>query len=181
VRDTEFVRIGARLFREGLVGGNFGNISVRAEDGFYITRNGSYLDDPGNPVFVPLDGPVPPEASSEYRVHRQVYRSTRHHALIHAHPPFTVAASLVYDEICPVDIEGQTFCPIVPVVDGKPGSEEIARNVANALCLSLVTVVKGHGTFASGKSLDEAFILTSLVEHSSHILWLVGDIDRDQE
>ncbi|KQC07492.1 MAG: fuculose phosphate aldolase [Methanolinea sp. SDB] len=181
MRDTEFMRIGARLFTEGLVGGNFGNISVRAEGGFYITRNGSYLDDPGNPVFVPLEGPVPPEASSEYRVHRQVYRSTRHNALIHAHPPYTVAASLVYDEIVPVDIEGQTFCPIIPVVDGKPGSEEIARNVANALCLSLVTVVKGHGTFASGKSLDEAFILTSLVEHSSHVLWLVGDLQGDTE
>jgi len=181
MRDTEFARIGARLFKEGLVIGNFGNISVRADDGFYITRTGAYLDDPGVPVFVPLEDPAPQEASSEYRVHREVYRNTRHHAVVHAHPPYAVGASLVYDEIVPVDGEGQMFCPIIPVVGGKPGSDAIARNVADALCLSLVAVVKGHGTFAAGKSLDEAFIMTSLVEHSSRVLWLVGDLRIDRE
>ncbi|MDD1715474.1 MAG: fuculose phosphate aldolase, partial [Methanolinea sp.] len=43
----EFKRIGTRLRQEGLIGANFGNLSVRADDGFYITRTGSYLDDPG--------------------------------------------------------------------------------------------------------------------------------------
>jgi L-fuculose-phosphate aldolase len=179
--DKEFARIGARLFKEGLIGGNFGNISLRADDGFYITRTGSYLDEPGTPVFVPLDGPAPPEASSEYRVHREVYKNTRHNAIVHAHPTYSVGASLVYDEIVPVDNEGKIFCPVIPVVDGKPGSDEIARNVADALCLSLVVVVRGHGTFTAGKSHDEAFILTSLVEQSSRVLWLVGDLREEQE
>jgi L-fuculose-phosphate aldolase len=181
MRDKEFARIGGRLFKEGLIGGNFGNISVRAENGFYITRTGSYLDEPGAPLFVPMDGPAPSEASSEYRVHREIYKNTRHHAVVHAHPPYVVGASLVYDEIVPVDNEGEIFCPIIPVVGGKPGSDAIARNVADALCLSLVVAVKGHGTFAAGKTLDEAFILTSLVENSSRVLWLVGDLRRDRE
>lgn len=181
MRDKEFERIGSRLFQERLIGGNFGNISVRADDGFYITRTGSYLDDPGKTVLVPFEGNAPRDASSEYRVHREVYRNTRHQAIVHAHPPFAVGASLVYDEIVPIDNEGEIFCPIIPVVGGKPGSDEIARNVANALCLSLVVIVKGHGTFAAGKTLDEAFILTSLVENSCHVLWLVGDLRGDLE
>ncbi|HUU75853.1 MAG TPA: aldolase [Methanoregulaceae archaeon] len=181
MRDQEFTRIGARLFREGLVGGNFGNMSVRAKDGFLITKTGSYLDDPGSPVFVPLDGPAPPEASSEYRVHREVYQKTRHRAIVHSHPPHAVGASLVYDEIIPVDTKGEMFCPIIPVVMGKPGSDEIGRNVADGLCLSLVVAVRGHGTFAAGKSLDEAFILTSLAEHSCRVLWLVGDLGKTEQ
>jgi L-fuculose-phosphate aldolase len=178
--DQEFKRIGMRLHRDGLVNANFGNMSVRAGDGFYITRIGSYLDDPGSPVFVPLHGEVPPEASSEYRVHRQVYRRTRHNAIVHAHPAYAVGASLVYDEIIPRDSEGEMFCPMIPVVQGKPGSDEIARNVSEGLCLSQVVIVSGHGTFSGGKTLDEAYILTSLTEHSCRVLWLVGDMQAHQ-
>jgi L-fuculose-phosphate aldolase len=38
----EFERIGKRLFTEHLVGGNFGNISVRkGDEGFFIKRTGA--------------------------------------------------------------------------------------------------------------------------------------------
>ena len=71
----EFERIGKRLFAEHLVGGNFGNMSVRkGDEGFFIKRTGAYLDVAGALVFVPLQGDAPPDASSEYRVHREVYR-----------------------------------------------------------------------------------------------------------
>jgi L-fuculose-phosphate aldolase len=56
----EFERIGKRLFAEHLVGGNFGNVSVRdGANGFYIKRTGAYLDVAAEPVFVPLAGEVP--------------------------------------------------------------------------------------------------------------------------
>jgi L-fuculose-phosphate aldolase len=173
---TEFERIGKRLFAEGLVGGNFGNMSVRADRGFYITPTGSYLDEPGRPVYVPIEGLVPPEASSEYRIHREVYRKTRHDAVVHAHPVHAVAASLVYDEILPRDSEIELLCPVIPVVRGRPGSDDLARIVSDTLCLSRLVVVRGHGMVAAGKSLDEAYILTSLAEHACRVLWLAGDL-----
>jgi L-fuculose-phosphate aldolase len=178
MQDNEFARIGTRLRNEGLVIANFGNMSVRAEEGFYITSTGSYLDCPGSAVFVPFEGSIPEDASSEYRAHREVYRATRHAALVHAHPPHAVAASLVMDEIIPLNCEGMMFCPVISVVEGKPGSDEIGRNVAEALRLANVVIVKGHGTFAAGRGLDEAYILTSLVEHSCRILWLLGALHR---
>ena len=68
----EFERIGKRLFAEHLVGGNFGNISVRkADGGFYIKRSGAYLDAAAEPIIVPPSGEAPQGASSEYRVHRE--------------------------------------------------------------------------------------------------------------
>lgn len=169
----EFERIGKRLFAEHLVGGNFGNISARAyNEGFFIKRTGAYLDVAGELVFVPLNGDVPGTASSEYRVHREVYRKTDLQALVHAHPPYAVAASLVMDEVVPEDSEGEMFCPRIPVVQGAPGSDEIAQNVSNALLSSKLVIVRGHGTFAGGKTLDEAYNYTSLAEHSCRVLFV---------
>lgn len=147
----EFGRIGRRLLAEALLGANFGNISVRSGDGFFITRKESFLDVFGQPVYVPLEGPVPDTASTEYRVHRQIFRSTSHRAIVHAHPPHSIALSFSSDSIIPVDTEGVMFCPLIPVVEGKPGSEELAVNVARGLLASCVAVARGHGTFAGGK------------------------------
>jgi L-fuculose-phosphate aldolase len=171
---SEFERIGKRLFAEQLVGGCFGNISVRSGPGFLITRKGSCLDLPGSPVFVPMEGDVPQDASHEYRVHRAVYSSTGHQAIVHAHPPHAVARSLSCDQIIPVDTEGLLFAPLIPVISGPCGSADLAEQVASALASRGVTIARGHGTFAGGKSLDEAYILTSLAEHSCRILFLSG-------
>jgi L-fuculose-phosphate aldolase len=170
---VEFERIGKRLFAEHLVGGNFGNISIRrGKEGFFIKRSGAFLDVATEPVFVTLKGDAPPEASSEYRVHLEVYKQTSHEAVIHAHPPYAIAASLVMDEIVPEDSEGRMFCPKIPVVQGAPGSQEIAENVTRSLISSKLVIVRGHGTFAAGKTLDEAYVYTSLAEHSCRILSL---------
>ena len=169
----EFERIGKRLFAEHLVGGNFGNMSVReATKGFHIKQTGDYLDDVSGLVFVPFDGAVPKNASSEYRVHIAVYRNSPHTAIVHAHPQAAIAASLVMDTIIPEDSEGQMFCPEIPVVGGAPGSEELADNVAGVLSHQKLVIVRGHGTFAAGKNLDEAYQLTSLAEHSCRVLAL---------
>jgi L-fuculose-phosphate aldolase len=170
---TEFERIGKRLFAEHLVGGNFGNISVRkGDEGFFIKRTGAYLDVAEEPVFVPMRGAAPADASSEYRVHREVYGITPHQAVVHAHPPAAIAASLVMYEIIPEDSEGLMFCPRIPVVGGAPGSQEVADNVARALMGSKLVIARGHGTFAAGRSLDEAYLFTSLAEHSCRVLSL---------
>ena len=176
--ESDFERIGKRLFAEGLVGANFGNMSVRSDDGFFITRSGSYLDAPGIPIFVPIDQEDPGEASSEYRVHREIYRKTGHIAVVHAHPPHVVACSLISDRIVSLDSEGIMLSPVIPVVEGMPGSEELAFQVAAALETARVVVARGHGTFAAGKNLDEAFVYTSLAEHSSHVLLLLNRIGR---
>ncbi len=176
----EFERIGKRLFAEHLVGGNFGNISVRqADSGFYIKRTGTYLDCASEPVFVPLSGKAPPGASSEYRVHREIYTKTSCMAVVHAHPPYAVALSLVRDEIRPEDSEGIMFCPVIPVVSGDPGSEEIAKSVSDALIHSKVVIARGHGTFAAGTTLDEAFVYTSLAEHACRVLAIRRIFMRD--
>lgn len=176
MQDSEFKQIGKRLAAEGLVSANFGNMSIRSRKDFLITRTGSFLDQPGDPVAVPIRGEVPREASSEYRVHRETYIRTKHQAIVHAHPPYAVAMSLVPDELEPRDSEGEMLCPVIPIVSGKPGSEELAHQVAHALAGTELVIARGHGSFAAGKNLEEAYILTSLAEHSSRILWLLSPL-----
>jgi L-fuculose-phosphate aldolase len=171
----EFSEIGLRLVREGLVSGNFGNLSLRADEGMYITASGSFLDEPGDPVFVPLQGTVPDTASSEYRVHLEGYGASSHMACVHAHPPLSVAASFVFDRIEPVDSEGSQLCPLVPVVEGPPGTQALAHAVGMGLSSSNVVIARGHGTFAFGKTLREALLLTSAVEHACKILYYLGE------
>ncbi len=174
MNDLDITRIGRRLHDEGLISGNFGNISLRSGDCFCITRAGCYLDNPGKPILVPLEGEVPPVASSEYRVHRQVYMKTAFQAVVHAHPPYAVAASFVLNPVVPADKEGELLCPVIPVVEGPCGSEELAEKVASAMLAAPLVLARGHGSFAAGRDLDQAFQLTALAEHSCKVLHLLG-------
>lgn len=174
----EFARIGRRLVAEHLIGGNFGNMSLRSDGGFYITATGSFLDEPGDLILVPDSGEVSKSASSEWRVHRSAYLRTGHQAIVHAHPPHAIAASLVMEEIVPLDSEGRMFCPIIPVARGEPGTQELADAVAECLTRSPLCIARGHGTFAGGKTLQEAYLFTSLAEHACRILALKDSFQR---
>jgi L-fuculose-phosphate aldolase len=171
-------RVGRRAIAEGLVSGNSGNASVRSGDGFLVKRSGAYLDNPGPLVPVPLEGAVPPEASRESLVHRTIYRLTLHRAVLHTHPPHVVALSFGLDEIIPADPEGLLLCPGIPVVAGDPGSQALGDHVTHALLHGKIGVARGPGTFAAGKDLEEAYLVTSAAEHACRILYLSGTLSR---
>jgi L-fuculose-phosphate aldolase len=175
MQNKEFELTGRRLFDEGLVAGNFGNMSVRVRGGFLITSSGSFLDEEESLRFVTMEGIAEEGASSEWRVHHRTYTVCDDAgAIVHAHPPLSVAASIVYDEIIPEDSEGKMLCPVIPVVDGEPGTEELAENVARALKSNPVVIARAHGTFAKGRDLKEAYLLTSIAEHCCRILYYLG-------
>jgi L-fuculose-phosphate aldolase len=174
----ELARIGKRVLAEGLVSGNFGNASVRTGAGFLVKRSGAYLDDPGPLVPVPLEGAVPPEASRESLVHRTIYRLTPHLAILHVHPPYAVTLSLVKERIIPIDSKGMLLCPEIPVVAGDPGSQALGDHVTHALLHGKIVIARGHGTFAAGRNLEEAYLVTTAAEHACRILYLSGTLAR---
>ena len=177
MHDTEFLNYGTRLHREGLVTSVFGNISRRVEGGFEITPTGSFLDVSAKPVFVSDEGVPEAGASSEYRVHLQIYRQTDAGAIVHAHPPYAVGLSLSCDRLTPVDSEGRMLLPKIPVVDGEPGTEALAENVGDALVVSPLVIARGHGTFARAQRVVDAYILTAVAEHAARILFISGASD----
>ena len=176
----QFVLVGRDLHEGGLVTSHGGNLSVRVENRLVITRSGAMLGhlSQDDLVTLSLDDPHHPKASRELPLHLAVYQSTRARALVHAHPPYAVALSFTLDWIEPVDAEGSLVLPRVPVleVENPIGSQEVAQAVAGALKEFSVAVVRGHGTFARGWDLEEAYHYTSVLEASARILWLLKGV-----
>jgi len=154
-----------------------GNISVRDGDGFWLTPTGACADTlmPQDLVFCPLDGDVPSGASGDVRLHQAVYRTnTRAGAVIHSHGPYTVAMTLHGEDFVPPDFEGQLYFPRVPVlqVPYTVYFEQAAGHVARALAESCICVVRGHGVYAWGEDLNQAYKWTCSLELSAKTAWI---------
>jgi len=61
------------------------------------------------------------------------------------------------------------FLGPVSIVEGSIGSEELATNSAAALAESDGVIVKSHGTISTGKTLDQAYINTTQIEHTCKV------------
>jgi L-fuculose-phosphate aldolase len=113
-------------------------------------------------------------ASTETCVHRAIYQCTSALAVIHTHSPFAVALSLIGENaIEPIDSEGLHFMGPMHVVEAGFGSQELATEVSKILGSSQVCIARGHGVFASGQSLAEAYTMACMAEHSSKVRYLV--------
>ncbi len=176
---NRLIEIGRILWEENLITSHGGNLSHRVDEKLIlITKTGAKLGFLKEEDFteVPIKADIShyPEASSELIVHLAIYKNTKAHAIIHAHPPFTVALSLKLKEIKPVDIEGKlTFkkCPVLEVKEAT-ASLELANKICPYLSQNPVVCIKGHGTFAAHEDIEKALFVTSAVEFSSKVFFL---------
>ncbi len=178
----EIARFGKKVVQAGLTTSRFGNISVLRGDIIFITCTGSMLDELCEDQIIDVDLSrscmKDNVASTEVCVHRAIYNKTSAKAIIHTHSPYAVALSLLEDEIEPIDSEGKHFMGPVPVVDGGFGTEMLAENASSALASHNVCIARGHGAFAVGKGLSEAYTMACMVEHSSQVRYLVNTYKR---
>lgn len=174
----QFAHFGRELFLQGVNTSHSGNISVRAGDRIFITRRGSMLASltEGDIIETGLhsDDSHIILASTEIKIHRAIYLQTSALAIVHAHPPFAVALSLVEDEIVPPDAEGVYYFKSIPVIGAglTVGSDEVAEKLPPLLQNYKAAIVRGHGSFAVGQMLEEAYQWTSSLEASCKILFL---------
>jgi L-fuculose-phosphate aldolase len=174
----EISRFGRKTVVSGLTSSRFGNISLCRGEKIFITRTGSMLDelDQTQVVEVDLRGPCDrdKEASSETSVHRAIYLSTNAKAIIHTHSPFAVALSLLEcDVVVPLDREGLFFLGAMPIVEGLFGTDELAKALCSGLQSHKACIARGHGVFAPGITLSEAYALACMAEHSAQVRYLV--------
>jgi L-fuculose-phosphate aldolase len=176
---TQFQKVGQALFQRGMVSSQSGNLSIRMGDHLIITRRGSNLGALQEKDLIETginrNDRATPLASSELAVHRMIYQNTQARAIVHAHPPHTVALSMAEKEINSDSLE--IFCILgkVPVVgwgmEVKPGG--LADIISDTLKENRIMVVRGHGTFAVGTIMDEAFNGTTSLEEACEILCLM--------
>ena len=178
----QFQAIGRDLFVAGVISSHGGNLSVRMGDRILITRRGSMLArleerdiiETGleeNDANVML-------ASTEINVHRAIYQGTAAQAIVHAHPPYAIARSLMCDEIVPIDSEGSYLLHKVPVVHTEltAGSKEVAELLPKWLKEYDIVMLRGHGPFAIGHLLEEAYQLTSVLEMACRIMTIADGL-----
>lgn len=172
----EIARFGKKVIESGLTTSRFGNISTLRGKNIFITRTGTMLDEIGEDQIIDVDlsGPCVDDqvASTEVCVHRAIYNKTAAKAVIHTHSPYAVALSLIEEEIEPIDSEGKHFLGSMPVVVGGFGTDLLAEKVSSALMNHNVCIARGHGAFAAGESLAEAYTMACMAEHSSQVRYL---------
>lgn len=178
-----FRDVGRDLFLSGLVTARHGNLSLRIGDEIVITRTGAMLARLGEDDLVVTgieEGPRDVGASRELPVHRAIYRATDALAVCHAHPPHTVARSLIDSAIEPLDAEAALMIgAAVPVLAPSPGGPvPAAALVADAVRRVPVAVVRGHGPFAIGPTLWDAAGLVGILERACEILDIVDATGR---
>jgi L-fuculose-phosphate aldolase len=180
----QFQEIGRDLYVAGLVSSHGGNLSMRFGDRVVIKRRGAMLGrlKEGDLIETGLEKADSGVmlASTELVVHRAIYLATPALAIVHAHPRTAIALSLSRDEIVPIDNEGSYLLHKVPVVAAEfaSGSAEMVERLPAALQEYKIAMLRGHGCFSIGQTLDEAFQWVSCLEESCQIILAAKAIDE---
>ncbi len=172
----QFRDIGRDIYVGQLTSSHGGNISVRVGSRVIIKRRGAQLGRLKPEDFVETslyhtDSGIT-RASTELIVHRAIYQKTSALAVIHCHPRTAIALSLSRDAIIPIDVEGSYLLHKVPVVSSEysSGSQEMADVISDALREYKIVMMRGHGCFSTGQTLEEAFHWVSALEEASDII-----------
>ena len=178
---NQFQNVGRSLFYRGLVSSQSGNLSIRMGDRLIITRRGSNLGALQEKDLVETginkNDRSTPMASVELPVHRAIYQHTQARAIVHAHAPHSMALSMTPKKIASPHLEN--FCSLgqVPVIGwGREDGSQTGRPgglIAEGLKERRIVVVHGHGSFAIGQLLDEAYNSTTGLEEACEILCLM--------
>jgi L-fuculose-phosphate aldolase len=171
----ELIATAREMNRTGINQGTSGNLSLRCGDGLLITPSGMPYErlEPADIVFLPLDGgdtPIaagPRKPSSEWRIHRDVYRARPEAlALLHAHPVHCAALACLRRPL-------PAFHYMVAVAGGRDircapyatfGTQALSDHVLAALEGRRACLMANHGLLCLGPDLRSALALAVEIE-----------------
>jgi L-fuculose-phosphate aldolase len=159
------------LMARGLYVGTSGNVSCRGGDGFLVTPTGIPCDDvtPATIAEVTLDGEArgPLLPSSEWRIHRDIYRARPEiGAIVHTHSPFATALACLRRPV-------PAFHYMIAKTGGPElrcaryatyGTAALSRQALQALAGRRACLLANHGLLALGQDLGAARLLAEEVE-----------------
>ncbi len=165
------------LAQKGLVIGTAGNISARKGDLVAVTPTGADLSTVTAEMVtvidldgVVVDGDLAP--TSEVPLHTGIYAATNALAITHAHAMASTALSCCFDELPPLHYSclGLGGAPRTAAY-ATFGSEELARNVLEALQGRNAAMMQNHGSVAYGSKMAEAVERLELLEWLAELYW----------
>jgi L-fuculose-phosphate aldolase len=186
IRQT-LVQVGKKIYRQGLIAGSDGNISVRLSGTqILITASGVLLGELkiADLVTVNLltgkrEGRKKP--SSELPMHLEIYRQRPEiRAVIHAHPPvataFTLTGRSLPHPVLPELILTSGEIPVVPYA--TPATNEGAKVISKLVQHHDLLLLDHHGALSLGKDLRTALLRMEKLEHAAWTLFLAGQMGK---
>ncbi len=180
----EICEIGRRVYNRGFAAANDGNISIRVGEnevlcsptmickGFMKPEDICAVDMDGNQIAGKR------KRTSEILLHLEIMRNRPDvKACVHCHPPhataFAVAGEAIPQCILP---EIEVFMGEVPIAPYEtPGGQDFASTVTPFLKSTNTIILKSHGMFSFGKSLEDAYWKTGILDAYCRILFLARE------
>lgn len=183
--------VGVKLFEEGLTYGTSGNISARVPgtDTCLIKPSGYRFCDLEPEHFLIVDintrevlkGTTKPSIETPF--HTKLYQQwPEAGGVVHIHPEFSILLSTLGKELVMMGLDlysAPALAKGVPLSKfARPGTEELADNMVDAMREHIACLMPHHGCTAIGKSIEEAATNAKVVEALAEINYkvlLVGE------
>ncbi|MFW5962557.1 MAG: class II aldolase/adducin family protein [bacterium] len=182
--------IGRRMYDNGFVAANDGNITVKINDnailvtptgvskGFMTPEMITQVDLLGNII----EGKYKP--SSELKMHLKVYQKRKDiNAVVHAHPPhatsFAIANKSLDKAIMPEVVVSLGKVPVAPY--GTPSTMEMPNSLEPFLSDYNAVLLQNHGVLTWDVNLRQAYFKMETVNFYAKILMLTENIEGVKE
>jgi L-ribulose-5-phosphate 4-epimerase len=184
-------RLHLELPKNNLVVWTGGNVSARdPETGYMVIKpSGIMYDDlkPENMVILDLDGNMIEgdyKPSSDTYSHLYIYRTRADvNGVVHTHSRYATAFAAVGMPI-PVYLTAHAdeFGETIPCGDfALIGNEDIGRVVCETIGTCSAVLLKNHGVFTIGKTVDSAVKAAVMVEDVAATVWMALQIGQPDE
>jgi L-fuculose-phosphate aldolase len=186
---AELCEYSARMKQRGLTSATGGNVSHRVGDDMWISPTGCVMDELGVDDWVKVDlesgKPYPHryKPSSEVVMHQQIYLARPDiNAVMHSHPPYIIALSLLGIELMPIGSESPiALGERVPLVPYEiPTSPLLARAAAEYTREYNVLMLENHGLVTLGKDNREAYNRTELAEEIAKVICIAHSLGKGE-
>ncbi|MBX6722449.1 MAG: class II aldolase/adducin family protein [Dactylosporangium sp.] len=174
------VQVGLEALRRGIVHGTAGNFSIRDRESGLIAISPSGMPyptiTPADVVIVDEDGTVVDgcrRPSSETPMHTMILKAyPRIRAIVHTHSHYSTVVGTIRDCLPPILTE--VCCVVgerVPVTRyGLTGLPDIGDSILEVMDgETRAVLMKNHGLITFGDDLDEALLVSEIVEESAKV------------
>jgi len=190
---AEIVGLGQLMHARGLLCGFEGNLSARLDDErLLITPSGLHkglmreeqllVVDLAGRVVVASEATRGLRPTSELPMHLEAYRRRPDvRAVVHAHPPITVALSIAGVPMdTPLLPEVIVLLGLIPTTDyAMSSSDEGAAAIRQLIAGHDAIILQRHGTLTVGATLTAAFMRLETVEQNARIHFMLAQLGAD--
>lgn len=172
----QIVEMGKLLYEKDLTCATSGNISVKTDDGIFITASGTALGflKLNEIVLMDFDGNVLAggRPSSEKMLHVEIYKQRPDvKAIIHTHPVTLTSFAACHEPLnLPIMSENILYFEDIPVAPyAMPSSSELVYYTMEYLKNRDVVLMANHGAIAIAENLEKAFLKMETAEYYAKV------------